>query len=144
MPMIACLECGMEILAGPDPGFGKPMCEDCAFLERRREEERLDTRDCPRCYRKTRHWGREAWRRDGREYCKECVKALERVWFIENSCMMCNELIRGHEKKIVPPERIQQKDPYVRSFVVKERGICSECYEKAVKKPFGVKARGGR
>ena len=138
-----CADCGAQLVAGPEAGFERSLCTDCAIRERLAWEERMDTKDCPRCRGKTRYWNRKAWRRDGREYCEKCVKDLERIWFIANSCMVCNEVICGHEKKMVPPERVQQKDPYVRSFVVQERAICWECYEEMVKKPFGVKRRGG-
>jgi len=139
--MESCSECGIELMAGPEPGFAKSLCGDCAIRERVAEEERRDKRDCPKCFKETRNWGREAWRRDGKEYCKACVKELERVWFIANSCMRCNELIRSHEKRVLPPERIQQMDPYVRGFVVRERAVCWECFEEATKRPFGVKIR---
>ena len=142
MTVEACWECGVGLANGPEPGFERNLCQECAIRQRIADEERLDTRECSNCHRSTRYWGRAVWRRDGREYCKACVKALERVWFIANSCIDCNRLIGRHERKVTPPELVQRADPYVRNLVVKERKMCWDCYEAMTKRPFG--ARVGR
>lgn len=133
-----CQSCGAPMMPQEAFSNGSRACEGCASIERMREEERLDTKECPKCFRKTRGWGRKAWR-DGREYCKECEKGLERVWFIANSCMLCNRLISEGAERISPPKSMQERDPYVKNFVVGERAVCWECYVKETKRPFGVK-----
>lgn len=134
-----CASCGGLLEPCEASSFaGRQVCGSCASLERRKEEERLDTRECPKCRKETRSWGRKAWR-DGAEYCKECEKGLERVWFIANSCMLCNRLIPNWEERIKPPRSMQERDPYVKHFVVMERAVCWECYVRETKRPSGVK-----
>ncbi len=136
---ISCAACGSFVPScAVHEEWGTRLCGTCAILEQQKAEERRDTRECPKCFKKTRSWGRKGWR-DGREYCKDCAKELERVWFIGHSCMLCNRLIQAHERRAMPPERMQQKDPYVKSFLVTERSVCWECYVKATKRPSGVK-----
>ncbi len=49
---------------------------------------------------------------------------------VENSCMACNRLLAKGEIKVVPPEYVQERDPYVLEGFVKRRVLCVACYEK--------------
>jgi len=134
---VICTGCGG--FAGCDSFAGK--CPSCNARERAAEEERLDTKDCPKCHSATRHWGRKASRIDGREYCVGCASAMERVWTIANSCMACGEVKAEWEEKVFPPERIQERDEYVKSGQVGKRFVCRGCFEMMTRKKFGAVVR---
>ena len=49
---------------------------------------------------------------------------------VENSCMYCSRLLAKEEIRVVPPEYVQERDPYVLEGFVRRRVLCVECYNK--------------
>ncbi|MGC8662512.1 MAG: hypothetical protein ACP5RT_01865 [Candidatus Micrarchaeia archaeon] len=46
-----------------------------------------------------------------------------------NTCMICGKKFSIHEVRIVPPQVVQEQDPYVRDGIVASRCMCENCYE---------------
>jgi len=125
-----CSDCGSSLYSHEvNWGMGRGLCIGCLAIAQKKEEEKRDTVECARCFRKTRSWNRETWR-DGRDYCKDCHEHKETVWTAENTCMLCGELLKECAKKVKPPKRIQEGDEYVKNGLVKERFVCYDCFVK--------------
>lgn len=65
---------------------------------------------------------------DGLEYAKDIAEGKDLAYLVENTCIHCNRLLSKSEVKILPPSYIQERDPYVRSGLVKRRLMCINCY----------------
>lgn len=50
---------------------------------------------------------------------------------IENSCTLCDRLLKGNVTKIVPPKYFQDRDKYVKAGLVWRRLMCLACYNSA-------------
>lgn len=66
----------------------------------------------------------------GRGYENKAVEREEMARIAENSCMMCGKMFGFGEARIVPPQRVQEQDPYIREGLVSRRYICTSCYER--------------
>ncbi|MGC8710395.1 MAG: hypothetical protein ACP5RF_02190 [Candidatus Micrarchaeia archaeon] len=67
---------------------------------------------------------------DGREYENKTAERKDLAHIAENSCMMCGKMFGFGEARIVPPQRVQEQDPYIKEGLVSRRYICTSCYER--------------
>jgi hypothetical protein len=131
-----CAECG-SLVHSWDARFvgGSLLCQHCGLARSRREEEEADLECCARCGKATRSWNREPWR-DGSSYCGECACELEEIWVAEHSCMACGARDCDCGERFFPPERIQQRDSFVRDGKLPKRFICKDCFDLMTKRRF--------
>lgn len=67
---------------------------------------------------------------DGREYENEAAERKDLAHIAENSCMVCGKMFGFGEARIVPPQRVQEQDQYIKEGLVSRRYICTQCYER--------------
>lgn len=69
-------------------------------------------------------------KRQAQRYARalEEAKPEDLAVLLETCCMHCNRPIAKDEVRVLPPNYIQQQDPYVVNGTIRRRHMCVECY----------------